>query len=285
MVRHSAVVLALTAMTAPTAHAQRPDPTTTAVVLREAGMESAAVREGLPFATPDGRPLYLDAYRPGDLAADRRVPAIVFVSGTDVARHWEWYRSLGRLAAARGFVGIVPDKRYWRGFDGVRAGHDDTRALIRYLRDHSADLSIDPERVCVWAFSGGGHMAAVALDPGVGVRCLVIYYGALDGATLVGDDVPPANRQELLTRYSPLHALDGVDRTPPMFVARAGLDLESLNRGLDAFVATALRHNAQLTVMNYAEGLHGFDGFNDTEESRAVLRASFEFVRQSVEAR
>ena len=37
-------------------------------------------------------------------------------------------------------------------------------------------------------------------------------------------------------------------------------------------LSEAQRQNAEFDFLNYPEGEHGFDGFNDTESSRAIIR-------------
>jgi hypothetical protein len=48
---------------------------------------------------------------------------------------------------------------------------------------------------------------------------------------------------------------------------------------IDSFVSSALRANAPLTLITYPNGRHAFDALNDTEESRAIIKAAFGLVR------
>jgi acetyl esterase/lipase len=268
----------------PAARAQeRVDPSKVPVVYRVPGMERVVVREGVVFDKSSAAPLALDAYVPRGLRRGERRPAVVFVSGAERVRHWQWFVTWGRLAAAHGLVGIVPDKRYPRGLDGLRTGFGDTEKLLEYLRAHGDGLGVDPQRVCLWTFSAGGRLTSVGLRPGApGVRCLVSFYGVLElSGEVAGAE---AEREAILRRYSPLHALEAAvgsgATVPPVFLARAGKDSESINSGLDRFAAAALRLNVPLTLVNYAEGDHGFDGLNDTPQSRAVIEAALRFVRE-----
>ncbi|HKQ52453.1 MAG TPA: hypothetical protein VJT74_08800, partial [Pyrinomonadaceae bacterium] len=90
-------------------------------------------------------------------------------------------------------------------------------------------------------------------------------------------------------QYSPLHALeaaaDSGARLPPIMIARAGKDAPAINSGLDAFAATALRLNVPLTLVNYPAGDHGFDGLNDTPQSRAIIKAALQFVLDNTTGR
>ena len=267
----------------------RPDPATVSIVYRDPRMTKAVVRAGIVFDASTPTPLALDAYLPRGLRRGERRPAIVFVSGAERVRHWRWFVTYGQLAAAHGMVGIIPDKRYTRGFDGTRAGFEDTEKLLSFLRSQ-ADLGVDPERMCLWTFSAGGRLTAVGLQPnGPAIRCIVSFYGMLDMSGEVPRETGEADRDTLMKRYSPVQALESLiasgRKSPPIFVARAGKDSAVLNNGIDRFASAALRLNVSLTLVNYDEGDHGFDGLNDTAQARAIIKAAMQFVLEQTGAR
>lgn len=259
---------------------QRVDPSKASVVLRLPGMEQAVVRKGIVFDEKGG--LAFDLYRPAGAQAGARLPAVVFVSGAERVREWQWFIDYGRLAAASGLLGIVPDKRYPPSLEGLRTGAADTEALLAWLRSHAGELGLDPDRICLWTFSAGGRLTSVGLrQGGPAVRCLVSFYGVLD-LTPDAAGLQEAERNEALLRYSPLHTLEALEapRTP-LFVVRAGRDaIPNLNAGLDRFAATALRRNAPITLINLPEADHGFDALNDNDRSRAAIAAALEFLRR-----
>ena len=320
-------ILAMTPVPA-AARSQNRDPAKTPVVYSVPGMTQAVVRSGVVFDDSSASPLALDAYLPRDLRKGERRPAIVFISGAERVRHWRWFITWGQLAAAHGLVGIVPDKRYPRGFDGTRAGAEDTEKLLAFLQSQGDTLGVDPQRICLWTFSAGGRLTAVGLQPvgtkqagtpalpgavgtrqagtpalpGPGgtrqagmpalpgaVRCLVSFYGVLDMSTELSSVSNEAEREMLLKRYSPVQALESLvasgAKPPPVFIARAGKDSALINNGIDRFTAAALRLNAPITVINYADGDHGFDGFNDTPQSRAIIAAALRFVQEQTAKR
>jgi acetyl esterase/lipase len=253
-------------------------------------MERVTVRAGIVFDSSTAAPLALDAYLPSGLKSTERRPTIVFVSGAENVRRWRWFETWGRIAAARGFVAIVPDKRYPRGLEGLRAGFEDTEKLLAFLRGSGgAQLNVDSQRLCLWTFSAGGRLTSVGLQPGgPNVRCLVNFYGILDLSPEAAAVEEASARESLLRRYSPLHALESMTsaghKPPPLFVARAGRDAPFINNGIDRFAAAALRLNAHVTLVNYAEGDHGFDGLNDTPQSKAIIEAALGFVREHTAA-
>lgn len=282
------------------APAQNRNPMKTPVVYRVPGMDSAVVRSNVVFDNTAATPLALDAYLPRGLRKGERRPAIVFISGGERVRQWTWFITWGQLAAAHGLIGIIPDKRYPRSFEGVRTGFEDTEKLLAFLQTQGEDLGVDPQRICLWTFSAGGRLTSVGLQPsklgGSGgnqqsgsVRCLVSFYGVLDMAAELQNISNQAERESLLKRYSPVQALESLAasgvKPPSMFIARAGKDVAIINNTLDRFVSTALRSNVSMTFVNYADGDHGFDGFNDTPQSRAIIKAALEFVKEQTGVR
>lgn len=204
-------------------------------------------------------------------------PALLLISGTEDARDWGGYRDFGRLAAERGFIGIVPAKRFPRGGAGIAQGRSDTLALLERLAGLAPDL-IDRSRVCLWAFSGGGTTLSIAYGKErPPLRCVIGFYPAVSLAVPAPD--------EWLSTYSPAHALalhGGAD-SPPTLIVRAGKDTEALNNGIADFTAKALGRNVPLTVVNLAHAQHGFDLFDDADWSREAIERAFEFARRSTQ--
>ena len=299
-------IILLTTLIPGAVRAQNRDPSKIPVVYSVPGMDQAIVRSGVVFDTSSATPLAFDAYLPRGLRKGERRPAIVFISGGERVRHWRWFITWGQLAAAHGLVGIVPDKRYPRGLDGTRAGFDDTEKLLAFLQTQGDTLGVDPQRICLWTFSAGGRLTAVGLQPdkyngpaGTGqagmpalpgsVRCLVSFYGVLDMSGELSSVSNEADRETLLRHYSPVQSLESLvasgAKSPPVFIARAGKDGAFINNGIDRFTSAALRLNVPITVVNYADGDHGFDGFNDTAQSRAIIAAALRFVQEQTAAR
>ncbi|MBA4138717.1 MAG: hypothetical protein C0518_15535 [Opitutus sp.] len=274
------ISLCLLALTAASAIAQPLPIENVRIALTHPAQETAE-RRNVVFA-PDMEPtLAFDLYRPAGAVAGARLPVIIFLSGTDRARNWKWFEDLGQLAAAHGFAAVVPDKRYPRGWDGLLSGTADTKRVLRYLAEHSAELGIDPQRLCVWSFSGGGRLNAAALAADVPrAACLLNFYGLLDLTDELASVADETRRNELLAQYSPSHvyAALGAD-APPWLVIRAGRDGAVINRSIDRLVASALAANAPLTLINSPEAVHGFDGQQHNDESRRLIAAALEFAR------
>lgn len=243
--------------------------------------QAEALRRTVEFAADTTPALAFDLYLPKEHMDGRPPPVIVLLSGTNVAREWRGFQDLGRLAAALGFAAVIPDKRYPRGWDGLLSGTADTKRLLQYVAQNGASLGVDPSRLCVWSFSGGGRLVAAALAKDVpAARCLVNFYGLLDLTDELAGLPDEARRQELLGQYSPSHvyAALGAD-APPFLVVRAGRDSAVINRSIERLVASALAANAPLTLINSPQAVHGFDIFQPNDESRRLLMAAFDFAR------
>ncbi len=111
------------------------------------------------------------------------------------------------------------------------------------------------------------------------ISCVVGYYPVADMTTELAGVADTARRDALLAKYSPSHALTarGVS-APPVLIVRAGKDGAVVNTSIDRFLAAAVAANADVTFMNYPDGLHGFDAYNDTAQSRQIILDTFDFI-------
>jgi acetyl esterase/lipase len=254
------------------------------VVYRVPGLDKAVVRRNLVYKTAGKSPLELDAYLPAGLDSGERRAAVVFVHGGPAPpdmrpKDWGAYVSYGKLATASGLVGITFNHRFHSPAQLLDAAGD-VADLIDHVRQNADVLHVDPERIAVWVFSGGGPFLSgtLAERPGF-VRAVVAYYAVLDL------QVPPPGQPDTLgpevrKRLSPVAQLTpGPRPLPPMLVARAGQDHPFLNEGLDRFVREALAQNAPLELLNHPKGRHGFDILDDDARSREIIARTFEFLR------
>jgi acetyl esterase/lipase len=257
------------------------------IVYSVPGMDRAQVLRDRVYARPGGQELKLDAYVPTGLAADARRPAVVFIHGgpsppgADPAmpkpKDWGVFRSYGELAAASGMVGVTFNHRLYslQAYDDSAA---DVQAVIEHMRAHAAELHVDPDRIAVWAYSGGGPLLGFAYrDAPPWLKAVVSDYAILD---LPPEGTAPGASE----RLSPLRLLKSSERpVPPTFIARAGKDSPVINASVEAFVAVALAKNVTLELFTLPEGLHGFDLMNDDARSREAIARTVEFLRARLE--
>jgi acetyl esterase/lipase len=86
--------------------------------------------------------------------------------------------------------------------------------LLKYVKEHAAELKIDPKRIAFWACSANARAGTELLAAHDELRAAVFYYGAMQ-----------AEPKNVAT---------------PVFVARAGLDALPLNESIDRWVARAV---------------------------------------------
>ena len=155
---------------------------------RSAATPRSVEMQTLRYASPEGTALLLDLYRPTGVRGP--LPVIVFVHGGG----WSaGTRTTGpdfrRYFARDGFAMASIDYRLVPA--GVfPKGVEDVKTAIRFLRKHAATYGLDPDRICLWGTSAGGHLASVAalaprgtfegtewLDVSSSVRCVLDAYG------------------------------------------------------------------------------------------------------------
>lgn len=161
----------------------------------------------------------------------------------------------------------------------VHNAAEDVADLVAYVRNSADSLGMDRERLALWAFSGGGPFLAAPLrERPTWLRAVVAYYAILDlqqpppGA----DEMSP----ELRRTFSAIDGLGQDSRnSPPILVARAGLDSAWLNGTIDRFVQKGLDHGATLDLLNHPEGRHGFDILDNDARSQQIIRRTRGFLR------
>jgi len=254
------------------------------VVMTLPGMDAVQVTRNLRYS---GRPephLAMDVYRPSGLKAGERRAAVIFIHGGvppgAPAKEMGVYTSYGRLMAAQGLVGVTFTHRLGFPQTMLDEGGADVASAVDYVRAHAAELSVDPDRLCLAAFSAGGPMLSPYLAGAPDhIRCLVAFYPVLE----VEDSAlhKAAETAEVLATWSPLRALERPGRRPPLFLARAGGDeIPQLLAGLDRFTAAAIAADYPLTLANNPGAPHGFDITEPTARTLEILDDAFAFMRR-----
>ncbi len=122
------------------------------------------------YKSIDGVDLKLDIFEPKDLKLTDRRPAIVFFfgggwSGGDTKQFYQHAKAMndqGMLAISADYR--VKSRHKTTPFECVKDG----KSAIRWVREHAAELGVDPNRIVASGGSAGGHVAAcTALIEGV----------------------------------------------------------------------------------------------------------------------
>ncbi len=149
----------------------------------------AAEMRTLTYASRDGTDLRLDLYLPAQ-PIRRPIPVIVFLHGggwsggtTTTGPDFNRYFARDGFAMASIEYRLTPSITF-------PANVEDVRTAVRWLKANAAAHTLDPDRICLWGTSAGGHLAAVAAlaPPGTfegtdnlkyssSVRCVLDAYG------------------------------------------------------------------------------------------------------------
>lgn len=175
------LVLALAALAASPAGAQQ-------------GNDEIDVRSDVTFDASDGTALALDAYLP---KSGERLPAILLVHGGSWAggdKHD--LVNIGAGLASMGWATFALNYRL--GAAMVRRQTEDVLDAIVWIRDHSAEYRVDPDKISLLGASAGGHLAALAAGEGRAgrgrdsrVAALATWSGIFDLAALAPRDGAP----------------------------------------------------------------------------------------------
>jgi hypothetical protein len=247
------------------------------------GTDAVTVRRDMTYRASHGRDLVFDFYR--SLASTRTaVPAVLFVTGfpdpgmrrmvgcnaKDITSNEDW----ARLVAASGLAAIT-----YVNHDPVADAH----AILEYLREHSDALSIEAERIGVWASSGNVPNAlSLLMTASPTLTCGVFCYGYmldLGGSSGVAD----AAATWRFTNPCAGHLVEDLPDDLPLFIARAGRDeMPGLNDSIDRFAARALALNRPVTVVNHHTGPHVFDTVDPSAASRRLIRQILAFLTDNL---
>lgn len=121
------------------------------------------------YKTVNGTELKMDVFEPPEFKATDRRPAIVFLfgGGWSGGSTRQFYQQ-ARAMADQGMMAFSADYRVGNRnkttpFECVKDG----KSAVRWIREHAAELGIDPDRIVAAGGSAGGHVAAcTAVIPG-----------------------------------------------------------------------------------------------------------------------
>jgi acetyl esterase len=141
--------------------------------------------------------LSLRVYLPPDIRPGAKRPAILFVHGGGWgAGKPELVEPHCRYYAAKGIVAAAVQYRLTSATTTVFDCIADVKASVRWLRDHAAELNVDPDRIAAFGDSAGGHLAACA--------------GLMAGLEAEGESLAISSRPNALVLLYPI-----TDTTPP----------------------------------------------------------------------
>ncbi|MEZ5386123.1 MAG: alpha/beta hydrolase [Prosthecobacter sp.] len=146
----------------------------------------------ITYKSVDGIELKMDVFEPADLKPSDHRPAIVFFfgGGWNGGSTKQFYQQ-ARAMAGQGVVAFSADYRVksrnkTTPFECVKDG----KSAIRWVRQHAAELGIDPERIVASGGSAGGHVAACT--------------GVIEGHEEAGEDTSVSSVPNAMILFNPV---------------------------------------------------------------------------------
>jgi acetyl esterase/lipase len=193
------------------------------------------------YKIANGHELKLHVYKhykakPGD----KRIGIVFFNGGAWQRGWWAQFSFHANYLSRHGYVCICAEYRVYEThgttpFDAV----EDAKDAMRFVRENSYDLGIDPSKILAAGSSAGGHLAActeLVGDPGIN-SCrpngLILYNAVLScdpiggfGGDYIGEDWPGISPLHLVREGMPKTLIinGDADRTTTAEVARKFYD-------------------------------------------------------------
>jgi hypothetical protein len=251
------------------------------VVYKVPGMENVIIKKDIEYFAEQETSLAVDMYYPPGFKFESNLPAVLVIIGYSnsatkklvggILKDWSWYISWGKLIAASGMAALIYE---------TDLPEKDLETILQFLQDRTDEFCIDGNRLGIYSCSANVPTALVnCMDvTRKYFRCAAFYYGYF----LMTD-------QEYLQEIESLSEKMGFS-TPklnaelklrddlPLLIVRAGLEnVPHLNNTIDHFISKAINQNLQIEFINYREGQHGFDAYDDNDQSREIIKKTIDF--------
>lgn len=258
-----------------------------AAVAAPAPAAAPVTRETRVYKNAGDRELHVQIDKPGGWQQGDHRPAIVFYFGGGwVGGTPNQFLTQSEYLATRGMVGLRVEYRVLpKGDQGPPVVCcNDAKSAMRWVRQHAAELGIDPQRIAAAGGSAGGHLAAFtsmvdgmddpADDPKISPKAdaLVLFNPVFDngpdggyGTARIGDRV---------REFSPAHNI--TPNTPPTVVFLGGKDDLIGPAVLARFKTNMTKAGVRCDTHVYPGRPHGF--FNKDPYRTATLIETDKFL-------
>ncbi len=235
------------------------DPTKFSVVYDTPDTRRVTVKQGVTYFKDAASELQIDIYSPHKAKASNKLPAVIFLNAVgDVAeskiKSWGIYSSWPRLVAAHGMIGISMDA------DRSRI-QESLKALFAFLTSDGPKYGIDASRLGVYAASANVTESSIYLmgeNAPKGIKAAALYYGGTPQGAI---------RKDL----------------PVLYILAEGDLAAGRAQQATALWERVTASRAPWTLVFASRQPHGFDAFEDTDESRRLVRQTIDFWKTHLE--
>ena len=203
---------------------------------------------------------------------DKRAAAVFFFGGGWVGGAPAQFFPHSRYLSSRGMVAISAQYRT-RGSHGTtpRECVADGKAAVRWIREHAAELGVDPDRIAAGGGSAGGHVAAAT--------------GVINGLEGKGENTAVSSKPNALLLFNPVTDLSGrsgrwgedpesgsplqhVDaQDPPAILFHGKADRTVPFAAAEAFCDAMRAVGNRCELVGYEGRLHGFFNYGRSRAS------------------
>lgn len=228
--------------------------------------------------------------KPPDFDPEKKYPLLFYIYGEPAGstvrdswggRNYLWYLMLtqkGYIVASLDNRGTnVPRGRAWRKSIyrqvGILAAKDQAAALRQMLKDRPY---IDPEKIGIWGWSGGGQMSLNMIFRYPELYCTAMAIAFVSDQRLYDTIYQerymglPDDNEEGYTNGSPIthaHRLKG-----NLLIAHGTADDNVHYQSFERLVNELIKHNKHFTMMSYPNRTHGIsEGKNTTRHLFSLL--------------
>lgn len=251
------------------------------VVYKVPGMENVIIKKDIEYSSDNGSSLTVDMYYPPGFKFESNLPAVLVVLGfsNDTQKKFigsrfkdtNWYSSWGKLIAASGMAALLYETDF---------PEKDLNNLLQFLQDRGDEFCIDRNRLGIYSCSGNSPLALVnCMDKTKKYfRCAAFYYGYLFMTGLKNIPELESLAEKFGFSAPKLDAELPLRDDLPLYIVRVGQESNPhLNNTIDHFVSTAVNQNLQIELINFREGQHGFDAYDDNDQSREIIKKTIDF--------
>ena len=171
-------------------------------------------------------------------------------------------------------IGVTFDHHFYNA-KAIEQAANNVCTAVDYIRTYADTFQLDPDRLCLLAFSGGGPLLSFALrDQPDYIRCIAAFYAMLDL------QASKSHKRVIRKTFSPAAYL--TNNNIPILVARAGKDRANINRSIESFINMAANTNVPVKLLEHAGGRHGFDILDDDDRSRQIVAETITFIMDAL---